>query len=70
MVVLSNGESNKLRDNANNDGVASCFGFRRGIHRMPLESPNIHSDTHTYTLLLGEEEMVLVDPDAATEKEN
>ncbi len=55
---------------ADEDGVATCFEFRRGIHLMPLESPTIAPATHTNTLLLGEEEMVVVDPGAATEEEN
>jgi len=55
---------------ADDDGVATCFEFRRGIHLMPLESPTIPPATHTNTLLLGEEEMVVIDPGAATEEEN
>lgn len=46
------------------DGVATCFEFRRGVQLLPLVSPTIPPATHTNTLLIGESEFLVIDPGA------
>ena len=43
-------------------GVPMYFEFRRGIQMFPLQSPTIPPATHTNTMIVGQEEFVIVDP--------
>ncbi len=50
-------------------GVPMYFEFRRGIQMFPLKAPTILPATHTNTLIVGQEEFVIVDPGTDDEAE-
>jgi glyoxylase-like metal-dependent hydrolase (beta-lactamase superfamily II)/8-oxo-dGTP pyrophosphatase MutT (NUDIX family) len=51
------------------DFVASIIEFQQGVKLVPLETPTLPPATHTNTYLLGNGELLIVDPGAADEAE-
>lgn len=51
------------------DHIPNLFEMRRGVHILPLRSRTLPPNTHTNCVIIGEEEMLVIDPGAADEAE-
>jgi len=51
------------------DHVPNLFEMRRGVHIIPLRSRTLPPNTHTNCVVIGEEELLIIDPGAADEEE-
>lgn len=51
------------------DHIPNLFEMRRGVHILPLRSRTLPPNTHTNCIVIGEEEMLVIDPGAADHEE-